>query len=127
MKKENPNIFQKIFGFAGGINSRVPLRSNIYRGGSQGYSQIGGTGKWNSSQRQSPLLGNAGASNLLSSYYSKVDELHGYQLIDVCKLATNFFADYVINFLEDSGQQVVTVLDEDGNADETKTERINEI
>ena len=127
MKEENPNIFQKIFGFAGGINSRVPLRSNIYRGGSQGYSQIGGTGKWNSSQRQSPLLGNAGASNLLSSYYSKVDELHGYQLIDVCKLATNFFADYVINFLEDSGQQVVTVLDEDGNADETKTERINEI
>lgn len=127
MKKENPNIFQKIFGFAGGINSRVPLRSNIYRGGSQGYSQIGGTGKWNSSQRQSPLLGNAGASNLLSSYYSKVDELHGYQLIDVCKLATNFFADYVINFLEDSGQQVVTILDEDGNADETKTERINEI
>ena len=127
MKKENPNIVQKIFGFAGGINSRVPLRSNIYRGGSQGYSQIGGTGKWNSSQRQSPLLGNAGASNLLSSYYSKVDELHGYQLIDVCKLATNFFADYVINFLEDSGQQVVTILDEDGNADETKTERINEI
>ena len=127
MKKENPNIFQKIFGFAGGINSRVPLRSNIYRGGSQGYSQIGGTGKWNSSQRQSPLLGNAGASNLLSSYYSKVDELHGYQLIDVCKLATNFFADYVINFLEDSGQQVVTILDEDGNVDETKTERINEI
>ena len=127
MKKENPNIFQKIFGFAGGINSRVPLRSNIYRGGSQGYSQIGGTGKWNSSQRQSPLLGNAGASNLLSSYYGKVDELHGYQLIDVCKLATNFFADYVINFLEDSGQQVVTILDEDGNVDETKTERINEI
>ena len=127
MKKENPNIFQKIFGFAGGVNSRVPLRSNIYRGGTQGYSQIGGTGKWNSSQRQSPLLGNAGASNLLSSYYSKVDELHGYQLIDVCKLATNFFADYVINFLEDSGQQVVTILDEDGNVDETKTERINEI
>lgn len=127
MKKDNSNIFQKIFGFAGGVNSRVPLRSNIYKGGTQGYSQIGGTGKWNSSQRQSPLLGNAGASNLLSSYYSKIDELHGYQLIDVCKLATNFFADYIVNFLEDSAQQVVTILDEEGNVDETKTEKINDI
>lgn len=72
-------------------------------------------------------MGNAGASNLLSSYYNRVDELHGYQLIDVCKLATNFFADYVINFLEDSAQQVVTILDEDGNVDDTKTERINDI
>lgn len=127
MKKDNSNIFQKIFGFAGGVNSRVPLRSNIYKGGTQGYSQIGGTGKWNSSQRQSPLLGNAGASNLLSSYYSKIDELHGYQLIDVCKLATNFFADYIVNFLEDSAQQVVTILDEEGNVDEGKTEKINDI
>lgn len=127
MRKDNPNIFQKIFGFAGGISSRVPLRSNIYRNGQGGYSQIGGTGRYNNSQRQSPLLGNAGASNLLSSYYNRVDELHGYQLIDVCKLATNFFADYVINFLEDSAQQVVTILDEDGNVDDTKTERINDI
>lgn len=127
MRKDNPNIFQKIFGFAGGISSRVPLRSNIYRNGQGGYSQIGGTGRYNNSQRQFPLLGNAGASNLLSSYYNRVDELHGYQLIDVCKLATNFFADYVINFLEDSAQQVVTILDEDGNVDDTKTERINDI
>lgn len=128
MKREDNNgFFQKIFGFAGNINSRVPLRSNIYRGGRSGFTQIGSGGKWNSSQRESPLLGNASPSNLMSAYYSRIDELHGYQLIDVCKLATNFFADYIVNFLEDSGQQIVTILDPEGNTDESRTEKINEV
>ena len=56
-----------------------------------------------------------------------MDELRGYQLLDVVKLATNFFADYIVNFLEENEKQVVTILDSEGNQDETKTERINEI
>ena len=48
-------------------------------------------------------------------------------MIDVVKLATNFFADYVINFLEDSTQQVVTIMNEDGSIDQEKTDRINDI
>lgn len=127
--KKSEGIFQKIFGSFAVGSSRVPLRSNIFRG-SGGYSQIGstgGTGKWGQGNRRSPLLGSSSPSNLLSLYYERVDELKGYQLLDVVKLATNFFADYVINFLEDNGKQLVTIVDEEGNQDETKTERINEI
>jgi hypothetical protein len=127
--KKSEGIFQKIFGsFAVGA-SRVPLRSNIFRG-SGGYSQIGstgGAGKWGQGNRRSPLLGSSSPSNLLSLYYERVDELKGYQLLDVVKLATNFFTDYVINFLEDNGKQLITIVDEEGNQDEAKTERINEI
>lgn len=123
--KKSEGFFQKMFGSFSVGNSRVPLHSNIFKG--SGYSQIGGTGKWSQGQRQSPLLGNANPSNLISGYYQRVDELKGYQLLDIVKLATNFFADYVVNFLEDSSQQVVTILDEDGvTVDEVKTERINE-
>lgn len=123
--KKSEGFFQKMFGSFSVGNSRVPLHSNIFKG--SGYSHIGGTGKWSQGQRQSPLLGNANPSNLISGYYQRVDELKGYQLLDIVKLATNFFADYVVNFLEDSSQQVVTILDEDGvTVDEVKTERINE-
>lgn len=127
--KKSEGIFQKIFGSFAVGSSRVPLRSNIFRG-SGGYSQIGstgGTGKWGQGNRRSPLLGSSSPSNLLSLYYERVDELKGYQLLDVVKLATNFFADYVINFLEDNGKQLVTIVDGEGNQEETKTERINEI
>jgi len=127
--KKSEGFFQKLFGsFAVGA-SRVPLRSNIFKGAG-GYSQIGstsGAGKWGQGTRRSPLLGSSSPSNLMSLYYERVDELRGYQLLDVVKLATNFFADYIVNFLEENEKQVVTILDIDGNQDETKTERINEI
>ena len=126
--KKSEGFFEKLFGTFGGSSARIPLRSNVFnRGGS--YSSIGGTGRYgvNSMNRQSPLLGTASASNLLSSYYQKIAELQGYKLIDVVKLATNFFADYVINFLEDSTQQVVTIMNEDGSIDQEKTDRINDI
>ena len=94
--KKSEGFFQKIFGsFAVGA-SRVPLRSNIFKGAG-GYSQIGstgGAGKWGQGTRRSPLLGSSSPSNLMSLYYERVDELRGYQLLDVVKLATNFFADY---------------------------------
>ena len=125
--KKSEGIFQKIFGSFAVGSSRVPLRSNIFKGAG-GYSQIGSTGigKWGHNRR-SPLLGSSSPSNLLSLYYERIDELRGYQLLDVVKLATNFFADYVTNFLEDNGKQLVTIVDEEGNQDEEKTERINEI
>ena len=126
MKKQE-GFFQKMFGGIGGWNSRVPLKSNVFGSGGRGYSQIGSTKFGVQNQRKSPLLGTSSPSNLLSGYYERIVELKGYQLLDVVKLATNFFADYVVNFLEDSGQQVVTILDEEGSTDEVKTERINDI
>ena len=54
--------------------------------------------------------------------------MRGYQLLDISKLATNFFADYIINFLADdnNGSQVCTITDEEGNNDEVVTDRIND-
>ena len=126
--KKNEGIFQKTFGGLGFGISRVPLKSNIFRG-SGGYQRIGQTGSMfgNNINRQSPLLGSASPSNLMSMYYEKADELKGYRLLDITKLATNFFSDYIINFLEDNGQQVVSILDENGNNDDQKTSRINDI
>lgn len=123
---------EKLFGFPSFGSSRVPLHSNVYgAGGRGGYSAIG-TNLGNrlfDMDRKSPLLGNATASNRLSSYYDKISELRGYQLLDISKLATNFFADYVINFLADdsNGQQVITILNEDGSTDDQVSERLNDV
>ena len=126
--KKSEGLFQKMFGGIG-LTSRVPLRSNIFKGAG-GYRSIGQTGPGRAfgiNNRQSPLLGSASPSNLLSMYYERVDELRSYQLIDIVKLATNFYVDYLTNFLEDNGQQVVTILTEAGSNDDQKTERINNI
>lgn len=126
--KKDEGFFQKMFGGIGfGGSSRVPLRTNIFRGPG-GYQSIGQTGRaFGGMNRQSPLLGSASPSNLMSMYYEKVDELSGYQLLDITKLATNFFTDYIINFLEDSGQRVISIVDENGNNDDQKGDRINDI
>ena len=125
--KKHENFFEKMFGSFSVGSSRVPLRSNIFNSGS-GYSKIGSTGGGMfGNQRQSPLLGNASPSNLMSGYYERTDELKSYQLLDVVKLATNFFADYIINFLGE-GRNAVTIMDENNEtADELKTEKLNEI
>lgn len=130
MKKEE-SFGQKLFGSFAFGNSRVPLRSNVYSGnGRGGYTPMGqSSARIFDLDRKSPLLGTASPSNRLSSYYEKVAELKGYQLLDVSKLATNFFADYIVNFLADdsNGSQVCTILDEMGNNDEVVTERINRV
>lgn len=126
MKKEN--IFEKMFGSFAVGSSRIPIRSNIYGNGGRGYSAIGTTNsKLFDINRKSPLLGNSSASNLMSGYLDRIIELKGYQLLDISKLATNFFADYIINFLTDdaNGQQVVSVVNEDGSNNDQVTERIN--
>lgn len=127
--KRSSGIFQKMFGTVG-FGSRVPLRSNVFGSGGRGsYSRIGGTssGMFGDRDRQSPLLGNASPSNRLSLYYKRVDELRGYQLLDISKLATNFFSDYIINFLVQNTGEVVTIVDEEGNRKDTETDRINEV
>lgn len=128
--KKSENLMQKLFGSFAVGNSRVPLRSNVFsKGGRGGYSPIGQTGNSRlfDSQRQSPLLGNSSPSSRISGYYERVAELKGYQLLDISNLAVNFFADYIINFLKDTNQQVVTILDEEGNNNEAVTNRINDV
>lgn len=129
--KKSENIFQKLFSGMGGLgNSRIPLRSNIFRGAGKGYSPIGSTGGrnglWNN-DRQSVLLGNAQPSNRLSGYFDRVSELKGYQLLDISQMCVNFFKDYVINFIVPDSQQIISFLDEEGNINEQASERVNTI
>lgn len=123
---------QKLMSVGGGVigHGRIPIRSNIYN--KKGYSPIGSTNsKLFDIDRKSPLLGHANASNLISGYYDRILELKGYQLLDIAKLSTDFFADYIINFLTDDGggtRQLVTVNNaEDGSVNQLVTDRINEV
>lgn len=126
------NIFQKLFStFGFGGNGRVPIRSNIYHSsgfgaGRGGYNKISGsTSRIFGGDRKSALLGNYTASNSITGWLDRVSELKGYEYIDLAKLSVSFFQDYVVNFLNTSATQVVTILDEEGNEDSQKTERIN--
>ena len=127
---ENRNIFQRLFstfGFASG--SRIPIRSNIYGfgAGRGGYNKIGtSTSRIFGGDRKSAILGNYTASNSISGWLDRVSELQGYEYIDLVKLSVSFFQDYIVNFLNTSATQVVTILDEEGNEDENKTARIND-
>ena len=130
---ENKNIFQRLFstfGFASG--SRIPIRSNVYGfnggGHSGGHNKIGSsTARIFGTDRKSALLGNYTASSSISGWLDRVEELKGYEYIDLVKLSVSFFQDYVVNFLNTSATQVVTILDEEGNEDTQKTERINDV
>lgn len=127
------NIFQRLFStFGFGGNGRVPIRSNIYRSsgfgsGRGGYNKISGsTSRVFGGDRKSALLGNYTASNSITGWLDRVSELKGYEYIDLAKLSVSFFQDYVVNFLNTSAAQVVTILDEEGNEDPSKTPRIND-
>ncbi len=128
--KKPENITQKMFGSFAIGSSRVPIRSNVYRTGG-GYQPIGGTSNsiFDGFDRKSPLLGNASPSNRISGYLDRISELKGYQLLDISKLAVNFFADYITNFLvEGTGQQLVTIMEKEGDEiDSQVTDRINDI
>lgn len=127
-----PGFFQeaqKIFSSFAVGSSRVPIRGNIYSG--KGYQPIGTTNtKVLDIDRKSPLLGNANPSNAISGYYDRILELKGYQLLDIVKLATNFFSDYITAFLSDdngAATQIVTITNEDGSNNEQVSERMNKI
>lgn len=127
--KKDESLGQRLFGSFAFGNSKVPLRSNVFSNGrSAGYSPIGQSqARVFDLDRKSALLGTASPSNRLSSYYEKIAELRGYQLLDISKLATNFFSDYLTNFLTDNNGQACSILDENGNTDEVVTDRINKI
>lgn len=124
------NVFQKIFATVGfGSGGRIPVRTNIMNFGhsGSGYSKIGGASTRFQNDRQSAILGNYSPSNRITGWLSRVAELKGYENIDTCKLAVSLFEDYTNNFLNSSAAQVITILDEEGNEDEQKTQRINDI
>lgn len=125
------NVFQKLFATVGfGSGGRIPVRTNIMNfghSGSGGFSKIGGASARFQNDRQSALLGNYSPSNRITGWISRVAELKGYENIDTCKLAVSLFEDYTNNFLNSSAAQVITILDEEGNEDEQKTQRINDI
>lgn len=123
------NVIQKLFATVGFGTGRIPIRSNIVNFGHQGvgYSKIGTSNARFTSDRQSALLGNYSPSNRISGWMSRVVELKGYENIDTCKMAVSLFEDYVNNFLNSSAAQVITILDDEGNEDEQKTLRINDI
>ena len=127
--EKSGNFLEKLFGSFAITGARIPLRGNIYRKGG-GYSPIsGGASRIFGGDRESPLLGNAAASNRLKGFYERILELKEYQLVDIAKLATNFFSDYITNFLieEGSGRQIVTILNEDGSKNDSATDRINKV
>lgn len=124
------NVFQKIFATVGfGAGGRIPIRTNIMNFGhsGSGYSMIGGASARFQNDRQSAILGNDSPSNRITGWLSRVAELKGYENIDTCKLAVSLFEDYTNNFLNTQASQIITILDEEGNEDEQKTQRINDI
>jgi len=132
------NIFQKIFasffpGLTGGTQRIPHLRSNVYRGThSGGYGKIGAsssaTSKIFRNERNSPLLGNAQPSRLLSGYYDRIAEARQYELIDISKLSVQFFSDCIQNFIDKNASELITIQDPDTQSVDTqKSDRINDI
>lgn len=121
------NLFQRLFS-SWGMGSRVPLKTNVY--GKGGFSPIGATGSklfGSGVDKVSPLLGNAQPTNRISGWYSRVAELKNYYNLDITNLCISMCSDYVINFLNKTAKQVCTIVDQDGEVDQQKTDRINEI
>lgn len=56
-----------------------------------------------------------------------MSEIKGYSQLDIVKLCTSFFTDYIINFLNEDSSEIVTILNEDSTTNESVTERMNEI
>lgn len=57
-----------------------------------------------------------------------MSEVRGYSQLDIVKLCVSFFSDYIITFLKDGGQRIVTILNEgDSTNNEAVSDRINDI
>ena len=134
--KDNRNFFQRIFSsffpMWTSSSTRVPLRSNIFGSGSRGggYGKIGATGASRifQNERTSPLLGTSSPSRLISGYYDRMAESRQYELLDISRMSTTFFSDFVLNFINKDSQDLISITDEaTGNTDQQKTDRINGI
>lgn len=125
------NIFQKMFS-SWGLGTRIPIKTNVFgKGGKGSYSPIGQTGNsklfGSGVDKVSPLLGNAQPTSLISGWYSRIAELKNYYNLDITNLCVSMISDYVINFLNKTASQVCTIMNQDGEVDTQKTDRINEI
>ena len=125
------NELRKLFSAfgTGALGGKINLKSNIFGGGSTGskYSAIGSPGKYgedSNSQRNSPTVGNAVTNAYLSTYYSKLSEIKSYEYCDVSEMIVSVFRDYIINFMNKTGD-IVTIKNEEGDIDSQKTIRIN--
>lgn len=138
MKMKETGFFQRIFSsffpWATGAGGRTPvLRSNVYRSPHQGsYGKIGSTGTasriFQNSERTSPLLGTASPSRLLSGYYDRMAEARQYELLDISRMSTTFFSDFVLNYIDRGTTELISIQDPNTQTtDQQKTDRINEI
>lgn len=118
------NGFTKLFSALTSYGGRVPVKSNVLSGG---YKAIGSNmyGSDVESNR-SVSTGNATTDKNLSTYYSKLSEIKTYEMTDLSEMITSLFRDYVVNFMNRTGN-IVTVKNEDGTINQQKTERMNKI
>lgn len=100
---------------------RAQLKSNIMNGSR--YSAIGGNTIFGEGDenRNSPSVGNALTNRLLSTYYSKMKELRGYELNELTETIVSVIRDYMINFMTKSGD-IITIKDDD-----TRTKKVNDV
>lgn len=114
----------KIFSALGGISQgRFPLRSNVM---GSGYQPIGGFNQYGADydNKNKSVVGNAVSDKNLSTYYSKLTEIKGYEMSDISEMITSLFKDYVVNFMNKTGD-IVTIKNEDGSINEQKSIRLN--
>lgn len=56
-----------------------------------------------------------------------MSEVKGYAQLDIVKLCTSFFSDYITNFINEESPELVTILNDDSTTNESVTERLNNI
>lgn len=115
---------------SGALGGKINLKSNIFGGGgsSHKYTTIGSPNLYGdedyNNNRNSPTTGNATTDGFLSTYYRKLSEIKSYEYCDVSEMIVSVFRDYIINFMNKTGD-IVTIKNENGDIDSQRTERIN--
>lgn len=115
----------KLFSALTSYGGRIPVKSNVLSGG---YKAIGSSNMYGSDveSNRSVTTGNATTDRNLSTYYSKLSEIKTYELTDVSDTATSIIRDYVVNFMNKTGN-IVSIKNEDGTVNQQKTDRMNGI
>lgn len=118
------NEYTKLFSALTSYGGRVPIKTNVLKGG--GYKAIGSSNLYGSDfeSNKSLTTGNATTDKNLSTYYSKMTEIKSYEMTDISEMITSLFRDYVVNFMNKSGD-IVTITDDEGKINSQKTERVN--
>lgn len=114
----------KLFSALTSYGGRVPIKSNILNNGS--YKAIGSSNLYGTDveSNRSLTTGNATTDNNLSTYYSKLSEIKTYERSDLSEMITSLFRDYVVNFMNKTGN-IITIKDKEGKVNQQKTDRVN--